>query len=289
MAAASGLRSDDHPSYFLAKSFDILASQRRAIACHWMEQHNYHIEYFRDRLIYGISRHQLGQSIDASLLDLCCAGWNDYFIRFPITAAETLNYVGLAQHNFGSAGFTLTVYGASSASPADLYAITDSVAVTNDKPIIFQFAEQAPATIYLRIQGLDSPPSQYASCAVMYVGLLLTMERSVRIDVNHTPINLGTVSNVVSGMSESGQFVGRIVRNQYQESKADFYYFTDSWYRDSFDPFVISAVDNPFFIAWAPDDWPEDVGYCWLTKDPKPEMHLPTEAFIVSLEMRGIA
>ena len=115
------------------------------------------------------------------------------------------------------------------------------------------------------------------------------MERSVRIDVNHTPINLATASDVVNGMSESGQFLGRLVKNQYQDSKIDFYFLVDDFYIYVVDPFIRSAVDKPFFMAWSPDGHPNDVGYCWLTKDPRPDIHLMTDRYNVSLEMRGLA
>lgn len=205
--------------------------------------------------------------------------WNDN--------AETLNYLALAQHNFGSGGFSLTLYGATTSSPSDRYEIVQQTSPTDDSPIIFQFADQAPRNLQLRIEAAN--PGDFAVCAVMYVGRLTQLERSLRVDMNHTPINLGTVSAITSGTSESGQFVGRMVRNQYKETKADFWYFNNDFYRADFDSFVRNAVDNPFFFAWAPEDYPSDVDYCWLTKDPTPEFHLPTERFIVSLEMRGIA
>lgn len=210
---------------------------------------------------------------------------NDEFLTITGLSA-TVDYVGVAQHNFGSIGATCTVQYLTANSPADWHDATTATVITDDTPLIFQFAPITATGIRLRVQR---PSSAYIEAAVLYVGDILTLERSLRIDMNHTPINLGTVSDIISGTSESGQFVGRMVRNQYKASKADFWYFTNASYRADFDEFVVNAVDNPFFFAWAPQNYPTDVGYCWLTKDPKPEFHLPTERFLVSLEMRGIA
>ena len=153
--------------------------------------------------------------------------------------------------------------------------------------MIFQFPEIAAATgIRIRIQGGGV---NNAEAAVLFVGSIMTMERSIRVDMNHTPINLGTASDIMNGMSESGQFIGRIVRSQWKESKLDFWYFDNSFFRSDVEDFIQNAVENPFFLAWAPQTYPTDTGYCWLTKDPIPEFHLPTERFIVSFEMRGLA
>jgi hypothetical protein len=194
---------------------------------------------------------------------------------------EAVGYLAVAGHNFGDEGVSCSV----EVDTGGWTEVIPPTLITDNKPLIFQFEEQNVDGVRLRMQGTDV----FAEAAVLYAGQILTMERSVRIDMNHTPINLATVSDIVNGMSESGQFVGRLVRNQYQESKIDFWYFETDFYRDDVDRFVRNAVDKPFFIAWAPNRFPEDTGYCWLTKDPKPEFHLPTERFIVSFEMRGLA
>ncbi len=198
--------------------------------------------------------------------------------------SATLSYLAVAQHNFGDKAVTCTVQTAA-AGPVWTTRVAATL-ITDNKPLLFQFPPVACIGIRLRMQAAGT---DILEAAVLYAGAMLTLERSVRIDMNHTPINLAAVSDVVNGMSESGQFVGRLVRNQYKDSKIDFWYFTNSFYRASVDAFVVAAVNKPFFISWAPAIYPTDTGFCWLTKDPKPEMHLPTDRFIVSLEMRGLA
>jgi hypothetical protein len=198
---------------------------------------------------------------------------------------ETLSYLAVAQHYFGSAGLTCTVE--TTLNGSTWVTAVPAIAITDNMPLLFQWAPVANCVgVRLRMQGPGTTPG---AAAVLYAGSITTLERSVRIDLNHTPINLATVSDIVSGMAESGQFLGRLVRNQYKDSKIDFWYFTNSFYRAEIDAFIIAAVENPFFMSWAPAIYPTDTGYCWLTKDPRPEMHLPTDRFIVSLEMRGIA
>lgn len=197
-----------------------------------------------------------------------------------------IDYVAIAKHNFGTAGCVVSVeITVDTSSPVAGFVELLSTTPTDDAPIIFQFEPTQASYVRLRIQ----PGTLTRELAVIYAGTLLTLERSIKIDVSHIPINLGRKNEILNGMSESGNFVGRIIRNQRQESKAEFSHFTNAWYRAYFDPFVIEARGIPFFFAWAPATYPTDVGYCWLTKDATPELNPITDRFAVTLEMRALA
>jgi hypothetical protein len=198
----------------------------------------------------------------------------------------TIDYVAIAKHNFGSAGCIVSIETTTdTTSPVTGYVSIMSHTPSDDLPIIFHFAPIAAAFVRIKITA----GSELREAAVVYAGRLLILERSVKIDVDHTPINLGRVNTIVTGTSESGQFLGRISKNHMRESKAEFSHFTPAWYRANFDPFLEVAHDIPFFWAWHPDVDTSDVGYAWLTKDPLPGINPVTERFQVSLEMRGIA
>lgn len=199
---------------------------------------------------------------------------------------RTIDYLAIAKHNFGSAGCTVSVEATTDAtSPIGGYTTLASILPTNDDPIIFQFEPRQPT--YVRLKITDG--SALRQLAVLYVGELLTLERGVKVEATHTPINLGRLTNVINGFSESGNFVGRIVRNNVNESKAEFMHFTPTWYRANFDPFILEARTHPFFWAWDPADYPTDVGFAWLVKDAIPEFNPIVLRFNITLEMRGIA
>jgi len=201
------------------------------------------------------------------------------------TGGNSVNYIGIAKHNFSTVSTFLSVEVSDTNSPGTWTAVIAPQAVTDDDPIIFRFA---PATtlVRLRIQQLqDTLPE----ISVIYAGTLLVLERGIKIEVDHVPINYGRKTSVVSGMSETGNFLGRIVLGEYRESKAEFAWFTPDFYRDSIDPFLISAQSNPFFWAWAPEEYPLEVGYSWLTADAQPFVDIPTRRVALTLAMRGIA
>lgn len=214
----------------------------------------------------------------------------DEYITVNVSVLNLTDYFAIAKHNFGTAECTVSLeVTADPDSPYNSPGFTEIIPptfITSDAPIIFQFTPQFLGTIRLRIQGGGDT---YKEAAVVYVGKLLTMERGIKVDVDHTPINFGRKNDILNGMSESGNFLGRIIRNQMHETKAEFSHVTNDWYRAYFDAFVIDARGNPFFFAWAPAEYVNDVGYCWLTKDVMPEMNPVTRRFDFRLEMRGVA
>lgn len=211
---------------------------------------------------------------------------NDYITIGGLNSP--VSYVAFAGHNFGSEAFTLTVQVQTATdSPAGWNTVVAATLITDDTPLIFQFTEVPAATgvrVLLTGDGVGN-----AEAAVMYVGQIMTFEKSVKLDVNHNPLIRAIVSDIVSGTSESGQFVGRMVKKQWHETKYEFSYLTENFYENTLPGFLNSSVDNPFFIAGFPSDYAYDTGYVWLTKDPIPEMHPATQRFNLTLEVRGIA
>ena len=64
------------------------------------------------------------------------------------------------------------------------------------------------------------------------------------------PINYGRRTTIVDGMSESGNFLGRIVLGEHRQSTAEFEWFTPDFYRSDIDEFLEAAQEFPFFWAW---------------------------------------
>ena len=87
----------------------------------------------------------------------------------------------------------------------------------------------------------------------------------------HSPITLSAKTEYRNSVSETGQWLGRSIARQGTETEYSFTLVDDLWYRENFQPFVESAKTNPFFIAWRPDLYPDEVAYVWTTEDIKPQ------------------
>lgn len=197
------------------------------------------------------------------------------------------NYVAVAKHNWGSQGIPVTIEGLNlTDSPAGWHTLVQETTLTDDCPTIFRFVPEVLTSIRIKLAVGDSgiPPQ----AAVVYAGVLLILERSIKVDVDHTPINMGRRSKIINGMSESGNFLGRIVINTFNESAADFSWFNGDWYRTNFVPFIEAANEEPFFFAWHPITYPTEVGYVWMITDPIAAVDPITRRIAIQLRYRGI-
>lgn len=196
--------------------------------------------------------------------------------------AQDWNYVGIARHNLGSEQISVTI---ETGDPEDPTILVQENLLADDKPAIFRF-ETTPLQV-LRVK-LGASSGDPASIAVLYVGKLLVMERGFPVDQPFTPLPFGRRSEITNARAEAGDFLGRIVLNEFTNGRASFAHLTPDWYRAYFDPFVAASKETPFFYAWKADDYPAEVGFAWMTNDPVPEIDLATGRFKVDLEMGGI-
>lgn len=212
----------------------------------------------------------------------------DQYLTVTFAEAQELDYLAIAVHNFGTWQNILSVEGFDDiASPAFSQELVEEHLVANDNPIIFRFAPTILGGIRLRIQAspLADPDTPFIS--VMHVGKLLVMPRGTHQD--HTPINLFPQANVMTGKSETGNFLGRVVLSESRSTNIAFNRLTSAWYRTYMAPFIAASKSDPFFFAHMPQTFPADVGYCWMTNDPQPARHFDTGTMALSLQMGGIA
>lgn len=195
-----------------------------------------------------------------------------------------VDYIAIAGHNFGSAGIGVHPRD-DSTSPVVPLLDAGFRYPTDDSPIIMRIPRATYNNLWVYLDVHDIP----AQAAVVYCGSLLVLERGIKVDATHVPIPYGRRTRIVNGMSESGNFLGRLVLSESRESRAEFFGFTPTFYRASIDPFLASAQESPFFWAWAPGDYPLETGYSWLTSDAQPEVSPDHRRIALTLDMAGIS
>lgn len=201
-------------------------------------------------------------------------------IEISLAAAEKVNYFALAGHNFGTDGTNIKFQ--SSTDDSSWTDRTTSRVLSSDYAYMEEFADVTAQYFRLHL----TPQTTIPQLAVLYIGRVLRMQR--RLYVGFTPTTLNRKTTVSSGFSESGQFLGRIKRRQMLESSPDFKNLTPDWYRDTFDEFAVAAETKPFFFAWRPSTYPDEVGYMWLSGDIQPQNQLPNGMMSVSIPMQGM-
>jgi Concanavalin A-like lectin/glucanases superfamily len=184
--------------------------------------------------------------------EVTSATWNGWIDEFRLTVGEakwTANFAPPDSADDGKVRTQLVqegVYG-------------------DDRPIIFRYESGEYQQIRLKIeQPIEGTPE----LGVIYVGRVLQLQR--RIYVGHTPITYGRDDRVVTGVSQGGNYLGRIIQEQSKMSAVTLSNMTPSWYRTYLDPFIKISKDTPFFWAWRPGTYPLEVGYSWITSSPRP-------------------
>lgn len=210
-------------------------------------------------------------------------------ITVEINTIESIDYVAIARHNLGSTQRPITIMGSDGGGSPDWHELVQETLLSpNDPAVIFRYDPQSLTHVRLLIgESLGGSGIDPAEIAVMYVGKLLPLQR--RIYVNHTPITYGRETSVINGMSEAGDFLGRIITANILETEVELQNLTPAWYRNKLDPFIRDARQNPFFFAWRPGDYPDEVGFAWMTSDPKPRNQRPNGMMQIDFQMRGIA
>jgi hypothetical protein len=168
---------------------------------------------------------------------------------------QSCNYVGIAKHNFGSTGATIKLQ--TSPDNSVWTDVVDEIAPATDFAIVLRFDPTVANFWRLYI----TPGSAAPSMAIMYLGTLLILPRNIY--VGHSPFTLARAQQVTTGRSDSGAFLGRTLRREFRATSVKLENLDPTWYRNYFDPFAEASAPRPFFWAWRPGSYPDEVGYVW--------------------------
>jgi hypothetical protein len=174
-----------------------------------------------------------------------------------------IDYLAIARHNLGSGQIPVSVETFNGTSWDEQ---TSPVYLPDDAPALFRWSSAARIQARLRMQA--SGASVIPRVAVMYCGKLIVVER--KLYVGHTPLTLARRDEFSNGVSESGEFLGRIQLSATTASPAQFRLISRSWYDEVMAPAIARYKGRPMFFGWRPASKPRQVGYAWLTNDPMP-------------------
>lgn len=207
----------------------------------------------------------------------------DEYLTVTVSSPDPIDYVAIARHNFGSAQIPISIEvdDGLGDSPGH-HEVIPSVLLADDTPVLFRFSPLSLTSLRVRLQ----PGSEVPTAAVLYVGKLLVLQR--RIYVGHTPMKYGRNARILTGRSEAGHFLGRVVLQETRESSVSLQNLTPSWYRTYLDPFIQDSKENPFFFAWRPQSYPYETGFAWLTNEPKPVNQRANGMMQIDLQMSGV-
>lgn len=198
---------------------------------------------------------------------------------------ESVNYMAVYGHNFGSQGTTV-YFEYSDNGGGSWQTASPPTLPEDDRPIFREFDSVVGDRFRLRLQPTGDEYDPPPQAAVLHIGRVLRLER--RLYVGHAPLTLNRRQAVTTGRSESGQFLGRTLISTLYETSLQMSNLDPEWYRNNVEPFARVAATQPFFWAWRAEEYQQEVGYAWATSDVRVTNQTANGLVQVQFSMQGV-
>lgn len=198
-----------------------------------------------------------------------------------VAAADvSIDCVFIAAHNLS--GKTVTISTAATVGGGHTTRATISL---TDNSTIAVFFNNAGALYTVREVRVNVNDGTDIAIGIIRAGAALQMP--IPIYGGHRPLNLNRVTEAQQQFSETGQWLGRIIKRRAVTSSYDWEYLTTTWYDTYFEPFAKTLPLQPFCIAGNPSKITTDVGFVWTDRDVEP-VNMSIKAYrSVSLGVTG--
>lgn len=198
-------------------------------------------------------------------------------IQYDFGEAKYTDYVGIGAHTLGDNATTVKIQ--YSQTGVGFGTVAEFTAEDNNA-IMALFDGVLARYIRIVLTYTVAP-----KIAVIYAGGVLAMQRGMY--GGHSPITLSNTTDVYSQVSPTGQWLGRSIVGKGFKSSAAWKNLTSDWYREYFNPFVLSARQYPYFFAWNPLQFDDEVALCWSNNNIQPSNSGIRNLMDVSIDLNG--
>lgn len=181
-------------------------------------------------------------------------------INIDAGVKTAINYIGI--EGIGLLNSSVVLYG----SDDDITYYQSATLITIDNEGAFMWLLGDLEYRYYRISFLYIPTT--ATLGAVYIGEVLQMMRPLY--GGHKPGTMSRRTDTSPNTSETGQFLGKSIKRSGYTEQFEFKNLTASWIRSDFDQFIVNARTKPFFIAWRPETFVDEVLYGWTNEDIQP-------------------
>lgn len=206
-------------------------------------------------------------------------GTGDQSLTFDFGSQSPVDYVAIAAHNLVDAGVTSIEI---ATSDGGAFVTRYTTTAIENAPLVLHMVNRSHIKWRITFKGSASA----VRIGVVYIGQLLQMQRTIYEGLS-VP-SLSREENRIPNLSEGGQFLGALITREFYKSNLSWENLTPAWYRENFEPFVLASQTQPFFIAWRPGDFPDEVVYGWRTNNVKPRNTGPVGFMSVGLDIEAV-
>lgn len=213
------------------------------------------------------------------------ASTGQQYLYANYSSENPIDAVGVAAHNWGSGGVAVTVETLAGDEDAEWEVAVPEQTFANDSPHVFQFTERHCIGVRLKLVPGNVDPV-YPEAAILFVGRLITVDSG--LPPGHAPISFSDNRETVDNQAQDGGYLGSVVLNESHSTSVQFADLDPTWYRQYLEPFRKAGKGTTFFFAWAPQAWPDEVGYCWITNDPRAVVNRTTGEVAFSMQIGAV-
>lgn len=215
-------------------------------------------------------------------------GWksdstDDQYVTFDVTSENEIDYLGIANHNFGTDEIPVTIEYPDPENPGDWLVLVEQFQPEDDAPLLLRFVPTFLTQIRIKLE----PDAVSPRMSVVYVGAILAIPR--KIYVGYQPMTLIADTSVQTNWSEGGDFLGSILINEKRSTSMTFRNLLPAWVRATLQPFLSVCKTQPWFWAWRPAAYPLEVGFVTALQASKPSNSRPNGMMEVDFQVGGIA
>jgi len=201
---------------------------------------------------------------------------------------DPIDYVAFARHNFSDGGCVITSVeildpGGDAGDDNDWTEVVGENILADNLPTVFQFV--ATASNGLRITL--TPGTVEPQAAVMYCGTSLPLPNG--LPVGHMPIKYARQSIGYGATANSGDRLGYVELAAELSANIVQRDLDPAWYRANLKDIALLGKRTTFFFAWDPENYPDEVGFCWPISDPMPTINRITGHIDIDINIGGLA
>lgn len=190
-----------------------------------------------------------------------------------------VDYVAVVAHDLYTQGASIRLQ--NSPDGVSWFNVGDEITPSDNTALMRVFAEATARYWAVRI---TSPTGNIVSIGTVSVGKSMTIP--IGFFVGYQPPRLNERHVRLVSNSENGEFIGQTVIRKGLNDALRLEYLTPAWVRSTWKDFAAHAVRTPFFFAWYPSKYPDEVVY--ITDVDDPEASNQHQKFMsVNMSMRG--
>jgi len=201
---------------------------------------------------------------------------------------DPIDYVGFARHNFSEGGCVVTSIeildpGGTPGDDNDWTEVVGENILADNLATVFQFVATPANGVRITI----TPGTVEPQAAVMYAGTALPLPEG--IPPGHMPIKYARQSQGYGATANSGDRLGYVELGATLSANIVQKSVNPAWYRTNLQPIATLGKRATFFFAWDPENYPDEVGFCWPVSDPMPTLNYVTGHIDITFEIGGLA